>query len=107
MSPLSKFTLGMLIASVNTLTIAGVTCNENITSTILHSNGNVYFLSDKTCTTSWCQINWGTDDKNKKGLAMLLLAKATSKPVTFNWPNLNACTEANPVYTSPPYMSLD
>lgn len=38
---------------------------------------------------------------------MLLLAKATSKPIAFYWSNLNACTEVNPVYASPAYMSLD
>lgn len=103
----AKAALGVLAASICTLATAGVTCTESIASAVLHSNGGVYFLSDKTCTASWCQVNWGTDDKNKKALAMLLLAKATAKPVSFYWPNLNSCSEVNPAYTSPAYMSLD
>lgn len=103
----AKAIVAWMLACVSTVSFAGASCTENITSAILHSNGNVYFLSDKTCNATWCQINWGTDDKNKKALAMLLLAKATNKPVTFYWSNLGSCSEVNPVYSSPAYMSLD
>jgi hypothetical protein len=85
---------------------AGVSCTENVTAAILRSNGHVYFHSDKTCTTDWCQINWGTSERNRNGLAMLLLAKASEKPIYFHWSNLNSCSERNPVYASPDFMSL-
>jgi hypothetical protein len=104
---MTKIAIGLMAASISTLSVAGVTCTENIRSAILHSNGNVYFLSDQTCNAAWCQIDWGTSEKNKNALAMLLLAKATSKPISFYWTNLNSCSEANPVYTSPSYMSLE
>lgn len=107
MTTIAKIAIGVLAASMCNLSVAGATCIENIMSAILHSNGNVYFSSDKTCSSTWCQINWGTDEKNKKALAMLLLAKATTKPISFYWTNLNSCSEANPTYSSPAYMSLD
>ena len=36
---------------------------------------------------------------------MLMLAKATSKPVSFYWSSVGSCTDANPVYASPDYIS--
>jgi hypothetical protein len=50
-------------------------CTEKITKSILHSNGQVYFQTDQTCSTNWCQINWGSSANNKNGLAVLLSAK--------------------------------
>lgn len=102
-----KVALGVLSASVSSMSVAGIHCSESVTSAILHSNGNVYFYSERTCAGNWCQIDWGTDEKNKKGLAMLLLAKATTKPIVFYWPNLNSCSESNAVYASPSYMMFN
>lgn len=99
--------IGLIMASVGTSSAAGITCTESIRSAILHSNGNVYFLTDQTCNGSWCQIEWGSSERNKNALAMLLLAKASAKPISFYWSNLNSCTQANPVYASPSYMSLE
>ena len=107
MTYITQTMAGIAALTATSLAMAGTTCTENIKSAILHSNGNIYFTSDQTCATAWCQINWGTEEKNKKAFAMLLLAKATSKPISFYWSNLNSCTEVNPVYSSPAYMSLD
>jgi hypothetical protein len=102
-----KLALGLITASACTVAVAAASCAENIRSVILHANGNVYFLTDKTCNLSWCQINWGSEASNKNALAMLLLAKATSKPVSFYWSNLPSCNDSNPTYGSPDYMSVD
>lgn len=107
MTAIAKIAIAAAIATISTVSMAGATCTENVASAYVHSNGGVYFTTDKTCSVNWCQVNWGTDDKNKKALAMLLLAKATSKPVTFYWPNVSTCSEVNLVYASPSYMSLD
>ena len=92
--------------SSSTSAFAGVECAENITQVILHANGQVYFKSDKTCTYNWCQVNWGTDEKNKSAYTLLLTAKVTAKPVAFWWENLSACTQSNVVYASPAYINM-
>jgi hypothetical protein len=86
---------------------ASAQCIERITYVILHMNGDVYFRSDKTCTQSWCQIAWGSAEKNKNALAMLMLAKASSRSVEFYWPAIASCETANAAYASPDYMLLD
>ena len=85
---------------------AGVHCTEKITQAILHKNGDVYFQTDNTCNGAWCQINWGTPEKNKNGLAMLLSAKLADRQVTFFWETLATCGEKNGTYASPGYMIL-
>lgn len=36
---------------------AGVLCTESVVNVILRTNGNIYFMSDKTCAGNWCQLN--------------------------------------------------
>ncbi|MBC7489452.1 MAG: hypothetical protein H7240_05135 [Glaciimonas sp.] len=87
---------------------AGVECLERVTRVILHSNGGVYFMVDTTCTTTWCQINWGTAEKNKLAFSMLLTAKVTGKPLKFYWPNGLCQTYSNQTpYLSPDYFALE
>jgi hypothetical protein len=107
MKVMTSAIVGLVAAAIGSSAIAGVTCTESVRSAILHSNGNVYFLTDQTCNGAWCQIEWGTSERNKNALAMLLLAKATSKPISFYWSNLGSCSQANPVYTSPAYISME
>jgi len=83
---------------------SGAYCSENITNVILHVNGNVYFTTDKTCPSNWCQINWGTSSKS--AYATLLAARVTAKPVSFYWPDLTDCTQINVVYASPNYFQF-
>ena len=82
---------------------AGASCNEHVTSIIVHSNGNVYFMTDQTCSTSWCQVNWTTTDK---AYAMLLTAQAQGKTIYFYWDTVSSCSSTNPVYASPAYFSI-
>jgi hypothetical protein len=88
------------------LASAGVHCTERISQAILHENGDIYFQTDNTCNGAWCQIKWGTPEKNKNALAMLLSAKLAERPITFYWTGINACSEKNAVYASPGYMML-
>ena len=88
------------------LSHAAASCVENVTMAILHSNGNVYFTTDQTCSTTWCQVDWGTAEKNKNALAALLMAKMGDLSMEFYWPNIQACSDKNAVYSSPAYMML-
>jgi hypothetical protein len=85
---------------------SAVSCTETVTAIVLHTNGNVYFTTSQTCTTAWCQIAFSTTDGNKQAYAMLLEAQALSKPLTFEWDNISACTSANAVYASPTVMVM-
>ncbi|MDH0867074.1 hypothetical protein [Mitsuaria sp. GD03876] len=85
---------------------AGVHCTERVSMAILHSNGGIFFQTDNTCSNGWCQINWGTPEKNKNALAMMLSAKLADRPLTFYWPTLDNCSAKNAVYGSPDYMVL-
>jgi hypothetical protein len=80
---------------------SAVSCTETVTAIVVHTNGNVYFTTSQTCTTGWCQIAFSTTDGNKQAYAMLLQAQALSKPLTFAWDNISACTSANALYASP------
>jgi len=88
------------------LASAGVHCTEKVSLAIYHQNGDVYFQTDNTCSTGWCQINYGTAEKNKTGLAMLLSVKLAERPITFFWSGINSCSEKNVLYASPGYMML-
>ena len=66
-----------------TFDVGAADCTETITNLIVHSNGNVYFKTDQTCTNNWCQLNWGAGTKN--GYAALLEAQATGRKVWFTW----------------------
>ncbi len=98
--------LAALFMCISSATNAATHCTEAITRAILHAGGGIYFTSDKTCS-NWCQINWGTSEKNKNGYAMLLAAQTSARTITFYWPNVEACTEVNATYASPDYMMLN
>ncbi len=85
---------------------ASALCTESIVNVILHTNGNIYFMTDKTCSGNWCQLNLKAGDvpTNKNAYAMLLMAKAMSKPINFQWDTVTDCTQQNPVYASPAFM---
>ena len=83
---------------------AGVSCSETVTNVIVHSNGAVYFQTDKTCAGAWCQISFASESANKNAYAMLLTARATGKPLSFAWANISACTASNVVYASPDFI---
>ncbi|OWQ87007.1 hypothetical protein CDN99_20145 [Roseateles aquatilis] len=99
-------TMALTASMYTPMVNAGVHCTEKIRSAILHENGEVYFETDNTCNGAWCQVAWGTSERKKNALAMLLSAKLAERPVTFYWPTLNACSEKNVVYASPGYMVL-
>ncbi len=94
-----------VVGGAPTMANAGVYCPEAVTQAILHANGGVFFTSDATCP-NWCQVNWGTDAKNKNALAMLLTAVSSGQKVTFYWPNLTSCAATNVTYASPDSMHL-
>lgn len=81
-------------------------CTEKVTRVINHKNTGIYFQTDKTCSSNWCQISWGTEAANNRGFSILLTAKTTDKTATFYWPELNSCDSLNPVYKSPEYIIL-
>ena len=88
------------------ISFAGIECLESVASVIAHQNGNFYFQSSLGCQ-GWCQINWGSAEKNKGAYAMLLTAKASGKKMIFGWPALSSCSAAkNVIYSSPDYMYL-
>lgn len=81
-------------------------CTEKVTRVINHKNNGIYFQTDKTCSSNWCQIAWGTEAANNRGFSVLLTAKTTDKTVTIYWPELSSCDALNPVYKSPEYIIL-
>jgi hypothetical protein len=81
---------------------AATECTETVTQVFNHSNGDIYFATDKTCKAGWCQLN-GNAEFVKRGYAMLLAAQLTGKPVSFRWSQLAGCTQ-NSLYASPDYM---
>lgn len=85
---------------------AAVLCTESVVNVIVHTNGNIYFMTDKTCSGSWCQLNLAGGDVavNKSAYAMLLTAMTTAKPINFQWDVITDCTQQNAVYTSPAYL---
>jgi redox-sensitive bicupin YhaK (pirin superfamily) len=98
--------IAALLIALSPIAKAATHCTETITRAILHLNGNIYFTSDKTCP-NWCQVNWGTSEKNKNAFAMLLAAQTAARSITFYWPSVSECTEVNATYASPDYMMLN
>ena len=90
--------LAISCGSVN----AATECKETVTQVFNHSNGDVYFSTDKTCKAGWCQLS-GNAEFVKRGYAMLLTAQLAGKQVAFWWPQLASCTQ-NATYASPEYM---
>ncbi|MFL6660262.1 MAG: hypothetical protein ACJ8GW_19405 [Massilia sp.] len=85
---------------------AAAECIETITHVILHENGNIYFNTDKTCSQTWCQLNWNAA-ANKNAYALLLTAQTTGRTVRLYWANLASCNDLQPTYASPNYMTLN
>jgi type 1 fimbria pilin len=83
------------------------TCYEKITQVTVHSNGQIYFATDKTCLSYWCQLNWGYDAKLlDRGYAALLVAKTTGSTVLIEWSSLSDCTSQNQIYASPAFVQV-
>lgn len=85
---------------------AGAGCSEKITAVILHQNGNVYFKTNKVCSSFWCQIKYPEGDALNRTYSLLLAARTSDKNIQFYWGNLNNCEEKASVYESPKYLSL-
>lgn len=83
----------------------GIYCTENVTTVIVHSNGNVYFQTSQTCN-AWCQLNWSTANLINQGYAALLSAKLSGMAVMLYWPNISSCSAQNVVYASPDSVAL-
>lgn len=98
--------IAMSLMATSSGAYAAAECFENITHVILHANGNIYFNTDKTCSQTWCQINW-SPAANKNAYAMLLTAQTTGRSVRLYWTNLASCTDLQPTYASPDYMTLN
>ena len=96
--------LGMALALASGAA-AAADCYETINNLIVHSNGNVYFKTDQSCTGAWCQLNWSAT-ATKNGLATLMAAQAQGRKVLFTWPAITACTQQNATYASPDYIQL-
>lgn len=96
--------MSLLTVLCPSLSSAAASCEEVITSLVMHSNGQVYFKTDKTCTVDWCHLNWGDTDRINRGYAMLLAARSTERPVSFYWAGLSNCSSTNPAYASPDYF---
>ena len=80
-------------------------CYEIITNLVVHSNGNVYFKTDQSCTGAWCQLNW-TATAVKNGLATMMAAQAQGRRVLITWTAITSCTQQNVVYASPDYIQI-
>jgi hypothetical protein len=101
-SNLKYKTLAFLIVSAMYAPLSNaVACNENITAVVLHSNGHVYFTTDHTCVSNWCELAWTDSEQLKRGYAMLLSARLSDRGITFDWPNIPTCSTPNVVYASP------
>jgi hypothetical protein len=94
--------LAVVFCLLTTTAGAAVTCNESITAVVNHSGGNVYFTTDQSCASNWCQLS-GNADFIKRGYAMLLAAQLTGKKVAFQWGAIASCA-SNPIFSSPEYM---
>jgi hypothetical protein len=98
---------GVLLILSQTYAHATVTCCEKITNVTVHSNGQIYFQTDQTCSANWCQLNWGYDAKLlDRGYAVILTAKTTGSTVAIEWPAIPNCTSQNQVYASPGFVQL-
>lgn len=103
LSLLAAMTLSLSLANAAQ---AGALCTESVVNVILHTNGKVYFMTDKTCSGNWCQLNLNGGDisTNKNAYAMLMTAMAMAKPINFQWDTVTDCTQQNPTYSSPAYL---
>lgn len=87
---------------------AEATCTEKVLNVTIHNNGSIYFMTDKTCSQAWCQLNWVWDAKlMDRGYAALLTAKSTGSDVVINWTSINNCTTQNPGNASPTYFQIE
>lgn len=84
---------------------AGVYCNEKLVQFTTHANGEIFFTTDRTCQPSWCKLNWaGVAQKN--GTLTLVTAHSLSRTLSFYWPALTSCSQANAVNASPDSITL-
>ncbi|MDR7050152.1 hypothetical protein J2X54_002633 [Duganella sp. 3397] len=84
--------------------LAVVDCAEKVGNIISHTNGVIFFTTEKTCP-SWCQVG-GNAATVKNSYAMLLAAQASGKKMVFNWQDISTCDEKNKTYAIPGYMVI-
>jgi hypothetical protein len=101
--------IGMLAAALLCANVlpsrADVLCSETIVHVIVHTDGIVYFSTNGACAVNWCSLQLSTPAANSAAYALLLSAQAQGIPVLLYWFNLTSCSQQNPVYTSPAYVS--
>lgn len=103
---MKKYFLCILLLLLSPSAFSGVHCSEKATQVILHKDGQLYFMTDQTCSAHWCQVKWtGQGDKDRL-LSLLLTAQTTQKPLVFYWADIANCSQKNVVYSSPEYVVL-
>ena len=94
---------GMIISCfAASQSVNAASCSELITKVISHSNGNIYFSTDKTCPR-WCLLPANSAFATQS-YAMLMVAQAKKRPLLIAWPNLPSCEQQNELYAVPDYF---
>lgn len=105
-----KITVGavaVMLAAGMGVARAGQYCTETVTQAISHSNGNVYFKTDKSCSGGWCLASYANAEVVKRSYALLLAAVASGKTVDFYWPNASTPCAVQAVYSIPEMFGMN
>jgi hypothetical protein len=94
--------IGILSGTFFSMAASAAFCDENVVTLISHSNGNIYFTTDKTCQY-WCQVS-GNPSFLKQTYAMMMAAQMNNKKLGFSWNELTTCDEKNKVYAIPDFV---
>lgn len=97
----------LLMLSISLPVRAYITCTEHVAQVIVHQDGNVYFMTDQTCTSNgWCMLSWSSASAMNQAYAMMLTAVAQGVPLVFAWGNITNCNALNQLYASPLYIVM-
>lgn len=94
-----------------TTNIYATNCTDKITNVTTHSNGNIYFSTEKVCSAHWCVLGiekWNTSDKLKSALSALLTANTTKNEVVLEWDSaiVPNCATIVADYATPGFILL-
>ncbi|AJP70587.1 hypothetical protein [Sphingomonas hengshuiensis] len=80
---------------------AGYWCDEKVTAAIVHQDGTVYFMSEKSCL-AWCAISpaWAQPQIDR-AYSTLITAISQNKPITMFWTNASTPCAQVAMYSNP------
>jgi len=84
------------------------TCIDTVTKIHIHSNGFIYFNTDKVCQ-KWCQLDWQSEKQIDRAFSAMVVSQTSGAEIAFVWNDVdvpNCSTPTAVSFVSPQWINL-